>query len=652
MSERKPLIWICDDSRTEGAITRASLGASYDFEYFEDGSIVVERLSTSRGQPDILVLDWVMPGMPGDDVCRFLRSQEATKDLPIIITTASRVETDDVVLGLASGADDYVARPFAPEELRARVNAALRTRELADASKRERRRLAAVNRLAQALLRVHDVRGILEALSVVLVGGLCDGCGIVLAGGEQVARHRSGDATTIATISNIADPCIQSFRDAADARAQLPASYRAHITRFGLSALAILALPESAPVNGVVTLTRDANTPAFDGDDIATVETCIECCTLALQNALRLEAERTAHEQRDAVLQSLPVGILVTDAHGRLTLANSAAGTLLPGIDGARDLAEAYRLVDWFGLDGKPITEEAWIAEHALDLATRHTQMTMIAADGTQRTLAVSSVPLVDPRGQSGAVTVIEDVTAERAVSLERERVSRFQEEMVAIVGHDLRSPLGALIAGTDLLHSSGSDYPTLMPVVTRMLSSGHRMTKIIDQLLDVTHARLGKGIPVDLRETSLRTVLESVVGEAALAMPKMSFTLEAPDDVTGAWDADRLAQVFANLAANAGHYGRAGGPITLTLEATESTATVLVQNPVRENPIPPALLAVLFDPFQRGRAGGSNAGGLGLGLYIVREIVYAHGGTIEVSSDTLTTFRVTLPRTRSRTSR
>jgi signal transduction histidine kinase/CheY-like chemotaxis protein len=651
MSERKPLIWICDDSPTEGAITRASLGPQYQFEYFEDGSLVVERLSTSTAQPDVLVLDWVMPGMPGDEVCRFLRSQDATKDLPIIITTASRVETVDVVVGLSSGADDYVARPFAPEELRARVNAALRVRELTDASKRERRRLSAVNRLAHALLRVHDVRGILEALAVVLVGGLCDGCGVVLVGGEQIARHKSGDPTTIAAIANITDPGVRVFVSAEDARA-LPASYREHVARFGLTSLAILALPESSPVHGVVTLTRDARSASFDADDIATIETCIEYCTLAIQNALRLDAERTAHAQRDAVLQSLPVGILVTDVRGQLTLANSAAAALLPGIAGARDLSEAYRLVRWYGLDASPITEQAWIASHALDMTTTRTQMTMQTADGAQRTVAMSAVPLVDAHGGAGAVTVLEDVTAERAVAVERDRVSRFQEEMVAIVGHDLRSPLGALIAGTDILHSSGDDYPTLMPVVTRMRSSGHRMTKIIDQLLDVTHARLGKGIPVEPRETSLRAVLEGVVGEATLSMPKTQFVLEGQADANGSWDADRLAQVFANLATNAGHYGHPGGPVTLVLDATDTTATVLVQNRVRGNPIPPALLAVLFDPFQRGRAGGSNAGGLGLGLYIVREIVQAHGGTIDVTSDTLTTFRITLPRSRPHTSR
>ena len=261
------------------------------------------------------------------------------------------------------------------------------------------------------------------------------------------------------------------------------------------------------------------------------------------------------------------------------------------------------------------------------------------------RVIEVSALPLDARVPPSGTVIILEDISAERVVEVERERMARFQEEMVAIVGHDLRNPLSAFVAGTDLLREMASDFPTVMPVVQRMRGTADRMTKIVAQLLDVTHARLGKGIPIDLRKTSLRAVLASVIAESELATRTTTFVLEGTsDEIIGNWDPDRLAQVFANLASNAAHYGLPGGPVTITLEATATTASVLVQNPVRDRPIPAELLPVLFDPFQRGRAGGGNVGGLGLGLYIVREIVTAHGGTISVTSDVTTTFRVTLP--------
>jgi signal transduction histidine kinase len=101
---------------------------------------------------------------------------------------------------------------------------------------------------------------------------------------------------------------------------------------------------------------------------------------------------------------------------------------------------------------------------------------------------------------------------------------------------------------------------------------------------------------------------------------------------------------VISNLAGNAAHYGKAGGPVTVELACADGIATIAISNPIRGAPIPPDTIERLFAPFERGR-GGEHPGGLGLGLYIVREIVRAHGGTIDVtSSDAGTTFRIGLP--------
>jgi signal transduction histidine kinase len=133
------------------------------------------------------------------------------------------------------------------------------------------------------------------------------------------------------------------------------------------------------------------------------------------------------------------------------------------------------------------------------------------------------------------------------------------------------------------------------------------------------------------------------VLDELRLAYRTTVFELRG-DDVEGAWDGDRLGQVIANLAGNAAQYGKAGGPVTVELAFAHGIATIAISNPIRSAPIPPDVIKTLFDPFQRGR-GGEHPGGLGLGLYIVREIVHAHGGTIEVTSSIAgTTFRVALP--------
>jgi signal transduction histidine kinase len=528
-ARRRPLIWIVDDSRTEALITERSLGSIYDFEWFGDGSAVVERLAAGAPQPDLVLLDWVMPGMNGDEVCRFLRTHPRTIELPIIFVTASRVETSDVVRGLAAGANDYVARPFAVEELRARVAAAIRAKQLSDSAQQERRRLSTVNQLGRALFEAGtDVGRILAELATALTASICDGCSILLLPRSvtvaAVTRHKA-DPTgeSLAAIASLADPAIHAFDSTEQARATLSPGYAGYIARFGLRGLAILPFPSRDPVRGLVTVTRDGASEPFDVDDIATIETCIEYANVAVEAAV--------------------------------------------------------------------------------------------------------------------------NVTEKHALAAERERVAQFQQQMIGIVGHDLRNPLGAILTGSELLAMQTTTNPAAASVLQRITSSANRMIRMVDQLLDVTRARLGGGIPVTPRETELVPVVRSVLDELALAHTKARFELIAASDVVGLWDPDRLAQVVANLVSNAVHYGHPSAPITVELTSSEAAAAITVHNAIRGKPIPPQALATLFDPYHRGDDLKRNATGLGLGLYIVHEIVRAHAGTMGVeSSQSGTKFRVVLP--------
>ena len=231
----------------------------------------------------------------------------------------------------------------------------------------------------------------------------------------------------------------------------------------------------------------------------------------------------------------------------------------------------------------------------------------------------------------------------EAAIRSEAERATtRFHEEMLGIVGHDLRNPLAAMGVGIELLRLRGTD-PDSERVLGRLENSARRMTTIVDQLLDVTRARLGTGIPVERRALRLEPLIAGVVDELRLAHRSTAFELRGAD-VEGVWDGDRLGQVISNLASNAAMYGKPGGPVVIELAQSSAAATIAISNPIRGAPIADSVLHTLFDPFQRGR-GGEHPGGLGLGLYIVREIVRAHGGTIEVASAAAgTTFRVSLP--------
>jgi len=648
---RRPLVWIVDDSPTEATLAERSLGPSYEFECFSDGAVVVERLAAGAPQPDLVLLDWVMPGMAGDDVCRFLRSHPRTLELPIILITASRIDTTDVAEGLACGANDYVARPFATEELRARVDSAIRAKQLADLARQERRRLATINQLGRALFEAgSDVDRILDELATSLTVSICDGCSILMLPGPvavaAVTHHRAEPSgESLAGIASLADPVVHTFESSAQARATLPPAYRAYIERFGLRGLAILPFPSREPLRGIVTVTREGASAPFEPEDLATIETCIEYASLAVESAARFDAERIGRAQLDAVLTNLPTGVIVTDAHGKLSLVNAAARKLIPGIERAGTLDDVFRRAIWTTSGGTPIARPEWQL-----LVTQSSRTEILLRLPREIAVAVAGVPLRDARGGStGSVIVIQDVSAEYAANVERERTAQFQQQMLGIVGHDLRNPIGAILVATELLEMDHQASPANASVIKRIAKIAHRMSRMVDQLLDVTRARLGDGIPVARREMELVPLIKSVVDELSLAYTKAQFELVATSEVVGIWDPDRLGQVVSNVMSNAVHYGQVGAPIVVAVTSSALAATITVHNSIRDQPISREALATLFAPYRRGHHGGTNANGLGLGLYIVHEIVRAHGGTMEVESVASgTTFRVVLPRTKS----
>jgi signal transduction histidine kinase len=498
-----------------------------------------------------------------------------------------------------------------------------------------------------------SVRDILDTLASTLTLSLCDGCSILLLPGPfpatAVARHRADpSAQALSEIASIADPAIHAFESSDDARRTLPPAYRRYVERFGLRGLAILPFPVSDPIQGVVTATRDGDATPFERDDIATIETCIEYAALAVQTALRFDIERTARDQLHAVLDHLPIGIIATDANGAPTLVNPAAAVMMPGLArSAEDLGD-LQIPAWPLADGTTIEHGEWLREHTLS-TNQPADAELQMATGRGRapcTVHISAVPLRDGRGGlAGSVTAIEDVSAERAIASEREAIARFQQQLLAIVGHDLRNPLAALTTGLALLDEAAKTTPMIASVVRRLDASTQRMTRIVDQLLDVTRARLGTGIPMEPRDVQLLPIVRATIEELTLAYPETAFELRNPIDISGRWDPDRLSQVLSNLMSNAAQYGRRGAPVRIEIAQSTAVATITVTNTNRDRPIPPELIEVLFDPYRRGRDETKHHTGLGLGLYIVHEIVVAHSGRIEVESNAATTsFTVTLP--------
>ena len=219
-----------------------------------------------------------------------------------------------------------------------------------------------------------------------------------------------------------------------------------------------------------------------------------------------------------------------------------------------------------------------------------------------------------------------------------------FNEMFTAILGHDLRNPLAAILASAHVAQRRSVNGPLSAPL-ERIINSGGRMARMIDQLLDFTRVRLGSGIPLSPLSTDVLRLIQDVIAELQEANPHRTVRLKHLGGATvGVWDADRLSQVFSNLVANALLHGAADAGVTVRVDGTsQGQLLVDVHN---MGPIPPELLPRLFEPMTGARHRGESARGMGLGLHITREILAAHGGRISVHSsvDAGTTFRVVLP--------
>ena len=217
-----------------------------------------------------------------------------------------------------------------------------------------------------------------------------------------------------------------------------------------------------------------------------------------------------------------------------------------------------------------------------------------------------------------------------------------FRDQFIGIVSHDLRTPLGAVTMGAALLAQPEDDPHRRHRVVTGIISSAERMERMIADLLDLTQARLGGTISINRREADLHKVCDEVVLESRAVRPDVVVRLETSGNLRGEWDPDRLGQVVSNLLGNAMQHGD-GTPITLTAREEGDAVTFAVHN--GGVPIPTDVLPLIFEPLARGHGKGG-LHNIGLGLFIARAIVSAHGGDIQVtSSDVGTTFKVRLPR-------
>jgi signal transduction histidine kinase len=242
------------------------------------------------------------------------------------------------------------------------------------------------------------------------------------------------------------------------------------------------------------------------------------------------------------------------------------------------------------------------------------------------------------------------DQSLAESVSEFNENVENSKEMFLAILGHDLRTPVGAIYTSAQFMLDIDELEEPHLTLVSRIADSALRTTHMVGDLLDFTRSRLGGGIPIDRAEVNLGKIVHDVIDEIMAARPERKIRFDTREQQPGEWDAARISQALSNLIGNAVEHGTPDTTVKVDLGGDEESVAVTIHN--RGAVIPANQLDGIFNPM-KARTSARNAsalgptGNMGLGLYIAERIVHAHGGRIDVESseESGTTFTVHLPR-------
>ena len=385
--------------------------------------------------------------------------------------------------------------------------------------------------------------------------------------------------------------------------------------------------------------------------------TSLNIASLDVTERVRVEAEREELIRQllrersilQAVLQQLPHSVYIAEApSGRLFLANEQAVTQIRGPTEPTLNVEGYRAYPGFHADGRPYEPNEWPLARAMasGVPVMAEAVHVIRGDGSRGVIEYSATPVRDAQGHiTHGVVMGVDVTARKVAEQERERLLEelklavsARDEFLGIASHELKTPLTTLTLKLEALACVASAEPEspmarrLAPHLEVMRRQVKRLAVLVNDLLDVSNIRAGRmALTLETRQCDLAALVRDVAVrfDTEARRAGCEVRLHAPAPVVGAWDSSRLEQVVTNLLANAIKYGP-GHPVMLSVEAVDGRARLTVHD--RGIGIAPEDLQRIWGKFERA-VSERHYGGLGLGLYISRQIVEALGGTVKAES-------------------
>jgi PAS domain S-box-containing protein len=611
---------LADDNADMRGYLERLLTERWDVEAVADGEAALNAIR--RRAADLVVADVMMPGLDGFSLLRALRNDPTLRQTPLILLSA-RAGEEAIADGLSAGANDYIVKPFSARELLVRVASTLAVASVA-------REAHAIEEAARRRLYGHFMQAPFPVA--------------VLRGPDHVTELANPLALSAwgKDESIVGRPLIEGIPELKDQPfiRYLDVVFRTGVAHRAHGELARLVRAPDGTVEDVYFDFVYAPLVDADGvvDGVLVSGFVVTAQVRAAQELARLltQAETSERQLRELV-ENLPDLAWTARPDGYIDYYNRG------WYDYTGTTSEEVQGWGWTSLHD-PAMLGAVMArwQHSLDTGEPfEMEYPLRGADGVFRWFLTRIKPL---RGVDGSI--VRWFGSNTNID-ERRRNDDFKETFVGVLGHDLRTPLNTILMTSHVL-AMREDTPSHMRQwLARMTSSGLRMQRMIEQLLDLTRARLAGGIPVMLSrdEVDLEILVEAIVDEVRAAHPTSRIEVHADGQCFARIDTDRLQQVVSNLLENAVAHGDPTRPIYVALVSGVSIVSMSVQN--QGVPIPPEFLQTLFDPFTRGEKPRGPSAGLGLGLYISERIVNAHQGTLSVESslEAGTRFDVVLPR-------
>jgi len=383
----------------------------------------------------------------------------------------------------------------------------------------------------------------------------------------------------------------------------------------------------------------------FSGEDEHLVEILAARAGAALETARAYRSEASGRTWLQSVIDQMPEAVIVTDPRGRIVHMNRAAQVFAhPGAGVGTEVLGGRWALDVRWPSGAAVESNELPLTRAIGRRETVTGLELLLRhpDGRLVPVVANASPIQGHEGEEGVVCVFQDVTLLK-------EIERLREEWTAVVAHDLRQPIGVISLSAANLTRPGLLTGDAAKAVERIEWATRTLRRMISDLLDASRIE-SRRLRVDRRRLALGPWLREIVERAAMTVDGFRVRVRVPDDLPDVFaDRGRVEQIVTNLLSNAGRYGTPGTDVEVVAVPAGAEVAVSVTN--RGPGLTADEIGHLFRRFHRAAGGRGDREGLGLGLFIVRGLVEAHRGRIDVTSTPgeTTTFRFTLPAWRER---